>query len=406
MKGNRNVLKALGEKEWLIMLLWFGLVVIACLVEIKNNNYNNFIIFKHVFLHTWKELPLYIPYPAEYNDVNLYGPLFSLVVAPFVPFPDVVGAMLWTITGAAFLLYAIRQLPLTRLQQNMVLLLSAHELMGTSLCFQSNQYIAACILLAFANIVKGKDGLAAFFVVVGTFTKLYGIVGLAFFFFSSNPRRFIGYLLLWGGVLFALPMLISSPRFIIQSYQDWFAALTYKNVKNYNLTGGVVYQNISAMGLIQRVFHLKTISNMAVLLPAVLLFAAQYLRLPWRYNSRFRLYILCSTLLFPVLFSTSSESPTYIIAYLAVCIWYVIQEPGKWVNAMMIFALLLTSFGNSDLFTSWVRRNITIPYALKALPCLVAWLVIIVQVLTKQYLRLPAAAPAPEKDSLKMTPSV
>ncbi|PSL49509.1 uncharacterized protein DUF2029 [Chitinophaga niastensis] len=393
MREKRNVLTYLAEKEWLIISLWFGLAFLGAIVESSRGNINNFLIFKNVFFHVLHQQQLYIHYPAEYYDVNLYGPVFSFMIAPFAGFENHLGAMLWALSGAAALFYAIRQLPLTRIQQNIILLLCSQELMGASGWFQLNQFVGAFIILTFTATIKGKDLWAAFFIVLGTLTKFYGIVGLAFFFFSPNPRRFIAGLFLWGGVLFALPMIISSPQYIINCYYEWFAAIVHKNELNVGVN--TLFQDISAGGLIKRIFHIPWLSNTAVLIPAFLLFLLQYSRLEFRYNSRYRLYILCSTLMFPVLFSTSSESPTYIIAIPAICIWYVMQPATKWNNIFIFFSILLVSFSHSDVVTPWVRTNLAVPYALKALPCLVLWLMIAYDIFTKKFLLQKAKPIAP-----------
>lgn len=396
MREKRNVLTYLAEKEWLIMSLWFGLAFLGAVLEISRDNINNYIIFKNVFFHVIHQLPLYTPYPAEYHDVNLYGPVFSLVIAPFAGLDTNLGALLWALSGAAVLFFAIRQLPLTRLQQNIILLLCTQELMGASGWFQLNQFIGAFIILTFTNTIKGKELWATFFIVLGTLTKFYGIVGLAFFFFSPNPKRFIGGLLLWGAVMFVLPMAISSPQYIINCYFEWYAALVHKNALNEGTAA--IFQDISAGGFVKRVFHLPGLSNMLFLIPAVVLFALQYTRLKDRYNSRYRLYILCSALMFPVLFSTSSESPTYIIAIPAICIWYVMQPITRWNNIFIFFAILLVSFSHSDVVTPWVRKNLAVPYALKALPCLVLWLMIAYDIYTRKYLLKKAHVSAPVKE--------
>ncbi|MDE3145190.1 MAG: hypothetical protein KGL19_13615, partial [Bacteroidota bacterium] len=121
-------------------------------------------------------------------------------------------------------------------------------------------------------------------------------------------------------------------------------------------------------------------------IPAVTIFGLQYLRYQYFSDTRFRLYLLASVLITTVIYTTSAESPTYIIAFPAVCIWYVLQQKTKWVNAIFIFALLLTSFSYSDLFTPWLRENIIRPYALKALPGFFLWIIIARQIFTKQFL--------------------
>ena len=86
--------------------------------------------------------------------------------------------------------------------------------------------------------------------------------------------------------------------------------------------------------------------------------------------------------------NTSSESHIYIIAIPMVCVWYLTQPPTKWYNVLFVFALLLTSFSYSDIFTPYVRTHIVRPFSLKALPCFVIWLLISVELYTKQFLKV------------------
>lgn len=404
MREKRNVLTYLASKEWLILGLWFGLAFLGAALEISRHNINNYLIFKQVFFHVLHQQPLYAAYPAEYFDVNHYGPVFSFLIAPFAGLDDRLGALLWALTGAAVLFYAIRQLPLNRIQQNIILLLCAQEMMGASGWFQLNQFIGAFIILTFTNTLKGREMWATFLIALGTFTKLYGIVGLAFFFFSPNPRRFIAGFFLWSAVLFVLPMAISSPQYIMQAYQDWYVELVHKNEQNVN-TAATLYQDISAGGFIKRVFHIPSLNGAIILIPAIVLFLLQYTQLKYRYNSRYRLYILCSTLMFPVLFSSGSEACTYIIALPAVCIWYVLQPATRANNIFLFFSILLVSFSHSDLVTPWVRKNIAMPYAIKALPCLVLWLMIVYQVLTRKFLvrKEPTPVPSPARELQPMS---
>ena len=120
----------------------------------------------------------------------------------------------------------------------------------------------------------------------------------------------------------------------------------------------------------------------------MLVFALQYLKFKYFKDLRFQLYLLCSVLITTIIFTTSAESPTYIIAFPAVCIWFVMQPPAKWVNAVFVFALLLTSFSYSDIFTPYVRDHIVRPYSLKALPCFILWMIIAVQIYTNQFLKV------------------
>src|SRR5687767_11974570 len=61
----------------------------------SNSNINNFIIYKSSFNHFSQGLNLYVLYPAEYFDRFLYGPLFSVLIAPFSVMPTIVGVTCW-----------------------------------------------------------------------------------------------------------------------------------------------------------------------------------------------------------------------------------------------------------------------------------------------------------------------
>ncbi len=93
------------------MGLWALLGVIAWITKYFPGKYNNFSIFRQSFWHTLNELPLYAAYPEEYNDIFHYGPVFSLVVAPFAITPLWLGLLTWSVAQSLFLFWAIKMLP-------------------------------------------------------------------------------------------------------------------------------------------------------------------------------------------------------------------------------------------------------------------------------------------------------
>jgi hypothetical protein len=222
-------------------------------------------------------------------------------------------------------------------------------------------------------------------IALGVFIKLYGVVGLAFFFFSNHKIKLIASLFFWSAVLFVLPMVISSPAFIVQTYKDWYADLVYKNADNINSTRA----NVSVMGMIHKIWGTQ-ISNIAVVLPGMLLFALSYVRYKYFNNVNYQFLIVASTLIFPVIFSTGSESPTYTIAFVGVAIWYINAEKpvSKLDTGLMIFAFILTSLSPSDIFPRYLKVNYVDPYALKALPVFLIWLKIIYETLCRRFVRL------------------
>ena len=188
--------------------LWLLLGVLAAVM--KMHSHNNFLVFRGSFWHAWQGLPLYAEYPQEYWDINHYGPLFSLVIAPFAVVPEWLGLLMWCIALSLGLYVAVRRSLLTSGQQLFVLWFCAHELLTALYMQQFNIAIAAIIVGAFFLIEKERDATAAFLIVLGTLVKIYGIVGLAFFFFSKHKVRFVAALAVWSAVMFVAPMVLNS----------------------------------------------------------------------------------------------------------------------------------------------------------------------------------------------------
>jgi hypothetical protein len=368
----------------LFAALWLIFAVVAALKQFYTDKFNNYKIFQYVYYHTVDKVSLYAEYPQEYYDHNHYGPLFSVIIMPFALLPDVLGMSLWNLANAAFLLFAVYKLPLTNIQKSLILLISAHEFLTTSLSFQFNPSISAIIILSYVFIDKKQDFWAAMLIVFGTFIKLYGIVGLAFFFFSKDKIKFILSLLFWSAVFFVLPMAISSPEFIVNSYRDWYERLIVKNKENIYLSN---MQDISLMGMIRKISGNPNLPNLPFLLGGTILMGLCYLRISMYKVEKFRLLLLSSVLIFTVIFSTASESPTYIIAFMGFSIWYVlIPKANYWQIALLILTLAVSSFSPSDLFPAYLREHFVKPYALKALPLIIVWLCIIYEMLSMKQL--------------------
>ena len=365
-----------------ILWLWIALSVIAAVLK-YNRTDNNYRIFRGVFWHTLQCTSLYAEYPLEYYDVNHYGPFFSLVIAPFALMPIPLGLVFWCIALSLTLYFAITRSTFSSWQQMFVLWFCSETLLTSLFMQQFNIAIAAIIIASYALIEKERDFWAACLIVLGTFVKLYGIVGLAFFFFSRRKGKFVLSLLFWGVVLFVAPMIISSPDYVVSQYHEWFVCLVEKNGENLASEA----QNISALGMVRRVLGNPQYSDLLILAPALVLFALPYLRFKqWR-NEGFRMTLLASVLLFTVLFSTGSESSSYIIALSGVCVWYFAApwQRGKADIWLLVFVFMLSSMGSSDLYPRVVKREYIQAYSLKALPCLIVWLKLCWEMMAKNY---------------------
>lgn len=372
----------------LVSILWFLLASIAVLLELSRGegSINNYLIFKGVFWHSLENVNLYALYPNEYFDANHYGPLFSILIAPFAILPNGLGCILWSLTNAWILWFAIMHLKISENNKFIILLICCVEMMTSTHNVQFNPMLAAWILLAYICIQNKNIFMATFFIVAGFYIKLYGIVGLMFFFFTPNKLDFIKYFIFWIVVLFCIPMLLSSPSFVYHSYIDWYHSLADKNALNVNSLASNFMQDISVMGMIRRIFSVGNFSNLIVLIPAAILIALPLLRIKNYQNKIYTLSYVAVVLISTVIFSTSAESATYIIALVGVAIWFIIQEKRNSIQYLLLFfVIILTSLSATDLFPKNLFNDYVRPYSLKALPCFIIWCILIVQLFTRKF---------------------
>lgn len=386
MKNILKYISSLLQNPIVLALLWFGMAVRGCWKSWMEGFSNNYIIFSQSFYHAVEQTPLYIEYPQEYFDLFLYGIPFTALIAPFSLMPPMIGSMMWCLGNALLLYWAVRKLGFRKWQFALVVWLSYYGLYMALLLQQYNVAITAFIIFSFVLIEKKKDFWAAFFIVLGTVTKIYGIVGLAFFLFSKRRLQLLGGLLFWGIFFFFLPMLYSSPHFVIASYQEWWDVLVYKNGLNLYSAG----QNISLLGMVRKLTGGTSYSDLWLILPAMVLFVLPYFRINQYEHKTFRLSFLASVLLFVILFSTGTEECGYVTALVGVGIWYVSTPTSKKMFAvnlcLLIFCCILTAFSSSSiLFSKHIREEYIRDYMLKALPCAIIWLKIIWEQLTQNY---------------------
>ncbi|WP_300671170.1 glycosyltransferase family 87 protein [Soonwooa sp.] len=345
--------------------------------------YNNYLIFKNVLFNTLQQRNLYSWYPELYSDKNHYGIFFSALIAPFAIMPDWMGIILWNVANTLVFLYAVKSLPFSSKNKAFFAWLCLQEFITAAVSLQFNIALTGLLILSATYIYKQKEVKSALAIAIGIFVKIYGIVGLSAFFFVKNKVKFIAALAVFCVLFFVIPMAYSSPHFGVQSYVDWFVELKDKNGTNQVLGN---YQDISLMGFVRRILQDANISNLTFLMFGLPLFALPYIRISQYKHLAFKLLILASTLLFTVLFSSGSESPTYIIAVAGVMIWFLIQKEKKPIDiALLVFVIILTCFSSSDLFPKFVKENFIIKYSLKSLPCSVVWLRITYELMTRNF---------------------
>ena len=404
------------RNTWTLFSLWMLMVAVS--VGLHMHNFNNFLIYKFCYWHAVDGVSLFENHGDHY-DVSHYGPLFSLIIAPFSLISNTITSMsnpllwidvsLWHLALALFLWWAIRQSTLTTEQKVVVIWLTAHEMLNALGMSQFNVATGAMILLTYSAIRRGKDIWAAFWIVMGVLVKAYGIVGLIFFFFAKSKPKFIMWLVIWTIVLFVLPMPLFGADYIAGQYVEWFKCLSEKGQENLLSD----FQNISLLGMVRKIGYAcsaglpayyavfesagknpdvtnwwwSTWNDLWILVPAAIYSLLPLLRIRQYRHHAFQLMLLASVLMCVNIFSTGAENSSYIISMLGVAIWFV-AVPWKRSRldiALLVFCFILTSLSSTDLFPGDLRTYVIRAFSLKALPVVIIWLKLVWEMCTRDY---------------------
>jgi hypothetical protein len=333
--------------------------------------YNNYVIFKQSFFNLINGNNLYILYPDKHWDLYKYSPAFALFMGLFAPLPDVAGLSLWNMLNAAVLFYAIRLLPLAERQRSYILLFVFIELITSLQNAQSNGLLAGSIILADSLLRRGKPQWAALWLVIGTFIKIYGAVGFILFLFYPGKLKFILSSVLWTAFFLLVPLVVTSPATLLSQYTSWLRMMGEDHSASYGF---------SVMGWLQAWFGLGSLKN-KVMLTGVLLFFLPLLRKKlWR-DQLWQLLFLAHMLIWVVIFNHKAESPTYIIAVAGVAVWYFSRPPAAWRTILLSIVFVVTCLTPTDIFPPAFRKEVLVPYVVKAVPVITLWIFIMVEIM-------------------------
>ena len=163
--------------------------------NVMHPHYNNFLIFKYSFFHLINNLNLYEFYPAEHGDLFKYSPTFAFAMSLFYYLPDWMGIMLWNLLNTFCLFMGIKMLPRMDERSKVFLLLFVlFELIGNLQNEQSNALITGFVLLTFVFFERKNVMLAALFIMLAFYIKIFGIVAAALFLLYPQKGKFLLYL--------------------------------------------------------------------------------------------------------------------------------------------------------------------------------------------------------------------
>ncbi len=363
------------QKRWLI---WAIYTLAALLISLQRlslgfdakgySAYENYRIFRNAFFHLLNGQNPYASFPAEQWDLFKYSPAFALGMAPFAAVPDWLGLPLWNLLNALLLLAAIWRLPgLSNPQRTFMAWWILPELVVSMQNSQSNGLTAALILWTYVTLHQNRAGAAAGWTAAGAFLKIFGIFSGLLAWFYPGKWRFAGWLAVWTILFTLLPALFIGWSHLIQVYAWWWELLFNDHANSIGL---------SVQGWLQTWFGWMpsktgvTLAGLAALLVSI--FYAR--RLP-----QGALLALASILLWVVIFNHKAESPTFVIAMCGVAIWYLTSQRRHWETALLVVTFIFVSLSPTDVFPRAWREQIVQPFVLKAVPCIVIWMLLTVR---------------------------
>ena len=337
------------------------------------SHYNNYVIFKTSFKHLLEGVNLYDLYEKEYGDFYKYSPTFAVLMAPFYYVPDWIGLVIWNLLNCLLLFYGISLLPqISSKVKFCILSFSIIELVTSIQNQQSNAMIAGLLLLAFICFEKQKIPLAALLIMLCFFIKLTGILACVLFLFYGKKWKFLLWSAVWVVILAALPLLFTSISNLGMQYQNWFKLLAEDHSQSYG---------VSIFGMVNKWFQIEP-SKLGILIAGIILFLLPLIKMNSYKNYNFRLLYVCSLLIWIVIFNHKAESSSYIVAMIACSLWYFSFKRNEIDIILFSLAVLLISLSPTDIFPKVIRESFILPYALKALPAVMIWIKIQIELMT------------------------
>jgi hypothetical protein len=330
---------------------------------------NNFIVYRNSFYHLIHHTGLYGFMPAEQCDQFMYSPTFAMLFAPFALLPKYIGVVIWCVFNSLILFFAIRLLQLDERKKAFIYWFILVDLISTIQNVQANPLVCALFVFTFVAFERKQIALAALFVSISFFIKIFGVMGAALFLLYPGRLKFIGWTMLWFALLFLLPLCIISWKELSNYYRCWYDVMKEIHIQ---YTDNIY---ISVMRMIEGVRGIK-LSNTArymIQFGAFAVFCIKYLNYKMFDSVQFRLSVLSSIMIWCIIFNHAAESNHYIIAITGVALWYV--NGNKYITdlVLVIFAFVL-SIASSSFSPHYLRERYVVPMALKSLPFLFIWL--------------------------------
>ena len=364
---------AVRRLEWLMLVLWAAAAIAATMQQGVAHQNNNFLIFREASLHLLRGQDLYAAYPAAHFDFYKYSPTFALLFLPFARLPFALAMLLWNVLNAGALYLAIGTV-LSRRGALIARAIVFLDMLGSLQNVQSNALVAALMILAFAAYERRHSFTGSVAIALGTIIKVFPLAAASFAIFHRRKLRVAISLTVSFVVLLLLPLLVTSPETLAAQYESW-RAIEARDAARRGFT------------VMQMLHHLtrQDWPNWPLQLAGVLALVAPILVRHARWTEwSFRRLYLCSVLVFCLIFNHQSESPSFVIGVAGAAIWFAsLSARTRWTWAVFALVVVGTILASSDAMPRAIQRNVFDPWSLKAVPMIVVWAVLQVQLWKK-----------------------
>ena len=321
-----------------LFILGFAIAFALTFIDVMRGRHFNFMIFADSTRDFWAGVSPYTDgWVAEHKRFFLYSPVFSVLFSPFAFLPKWLGPFAWNLFNYVMFYFAVFTLPkrYTNEQKCRMFMFTLPILAQSLLSFQYNVVVAYIFLFAYSLLERDKGFWAVLLIMVSGTTKIYGIFQLGLLLCYPHFWRNMGYAVVAGLALFALPLLKLAPSEFMPYYGEWFYSLSSHQSK---MTFDSIYYAKPLLNHTLPYFRIIQMSTIAVL--AALLVAN---RKKWG-SPQFRAQALGILMGWVILFSDSAEKHTYIIALAGYMLWYFNHAPrrvDKWLLWANFFLLCI-----------------------------------------------------------------
>ena len=258
------------------------------------------------------------------------------------------------------------------------------EYINASQNVQVAPMVAAFIIFAFVFFERDKIFLAAFFIVLATFIKVYAIVAAVLFLLYPNKFKFILYMIFWVTVFLLAPLLVNTPHQVMFQYHQWInLTLSIHQGEETGVNPNIAIP-LSVMGWLKTWFNLNP-PALYIQLAGTVLLCLPFLRKQYYKNINFKLLVLASILIWAMIFNHIAESASYIVAIIGVTIWLVTDKKDALTLTLAILVFVFSVVSPTSLFPHYIKIHYVVPYVLKAFPCILLWFVIIYKLLFTEF---------------------